>query len=109
LPEEQLDAVTALSGSGPAFVARLIEAFIQAGVAAGLDAATSEKLTLQTFIGTAELLRAQHLTPEQLVTMVSSPNGTTVAGRAVLEASNYQTILAETIAAAARRSRELGK
>ncbi len=105
--EDKMDAVTALSGSGPAFVARIIEGFIKAGVTEGLNYDDAYKLGLATFSGTAKLLK--EMTPEDLITMVSSPNGTTVAGRAVLESSNYQTIINETLAAVSNRSKELGK
>ncbi len=108
LEEPLLDAVTGLSGSGPAFVARLIEAFTAAGVAEGLPQEVASQLTLATFRGTARLLERKGLSPEELVTMVSSPNGTTVAGRAELESSDYDQIIRRTVSAAANRSRELG-
>jgi pyrroline-5-carboxylate reductase len=108
LPESLLDAVTGLSGSGPAFVARLIEAFTAAGVGLGLPEDVASRLALATFRGTARLLEEKGLTPEELVTMVSSPNGTTVAGRAVFEASDYAEVISKTVNAAAARSRELG-
>lgn len=107
--EDQMDAVTGVSGSGPAFVARLIEAFINAGVNEGLSAEEARALTLTTFSGTANLLKDREMSPAELVAMVSSPNGTTVAGRSVLEESNYRSILENTVEAAAQRSRELGK
>jgi pyrroline-5-carboxylate reductase len=106
--EPLMDAVTGLSGSGPAFVARLIEAFTEAGIAQGLPAETAEALALATFEGTASLLRQRKMSPDELVTMVSSPNGTTVAGREVLESSQMKSIIAATVARAAERSRELG-
>ena len=106
--ESLMDGVTGLSGSGPAFVARLIEAFIKAGVRTGLSEEQSRFLTLATFSGTAKLLAEKKMTPEELVTMVSSPKGTTVAGREKLEASDYAEIISETVIAAAERSRELG-
>jgi pyrroline-5-carboxylate reductase len=108
LPEELLDAVTALSGSGPAFVARLIEAWIETGTALGLPVEAARALTLQTFRGTAALLREAGLSPQQLVDMVSSPKGTTVAGREVLEASDLKEVIRRTLQAAAGRSKELG-
>jgi pyrroline-5-carboxylate reductase len=106
--ENQLDAVTGLSGSGPAFVARLIEAFIAAGEKAGLSRDISRTLTLKTFEGTAHLLDRCSMQPEELINLVSSPNGTTVAGRAVLEASDFREIIEQTILRAAARSKELG-
>lgn len=108
LPEEQLDAVTGLSGSGPAFVARLIEAFTEAGIAVGLAPEVARDLSIATFAGTAELLSASGMTPDELVRMVSSPGGTTVAGRRVLEESPLCDIIARTVRVATERSRELG-
>jgi len=105
--EELLDPVTGLSGSGPAFVAKLIEAFSDAGVNNGLSKEISYGLTLKTFIGTARLLK--QMTPEELVNMVSSPNDTTVAGREVLENSDVFKIINDTISRATERSKELGK
>jgi pyrroline-5-carboxylate reductase len=109
LEEQLLDAVTGLSGSGPAFVARLIEAFVEAGVQEGIAPEVARKLALQTFEGTARLLAETGMEPEELVRMVSSPKGTTEAGRKVLEASECRRAIIGTIAAAARRSRELGR
>jgi pyrroline-5-carboxylate reductase len=106
--ESQLDAVTGLSGSGPAFVARLIEAFITAGEKAGLNSQVSRVLALKTFEGTAHLLDRCSMRPEELVNRVSSPNGTTVAGRAILEASDVADVIQRTILRAAERSKELG-
>jgi len=107
--EELLDAVTGLSGSGPAFVARLIEAFIEAGKELGLEAEITRNLSIQTFLGTARLLADTGMEPQTLVDMVSSPNGTTVAGRRILDTSDYAEVLGRTIRAAAERSKELGR
>ena len=107
--EEELDAVTGLSGSGPAFVAYLIDRFIAAGVAEGLAVEVATELTLKTFEGTAQLLAQWKLSPQELIEMVSSPNGTTVAGRGVLEESEVSDVIKRTVARAAQRSRELGK
>ena len=107
--EEQLDAVTAVSGSGPAFIARFIDYYIKAAVQAGLPHDVARTLTLQTFSGTAELLNQWQMKPEKLIEMVSSPNGTTVAGREILEASQAEKIIEATIARATERSRELGQ
>ena len=107
--EEQLDAVTGLSGSGPAFVAYLIQHIIAGGVKAGLPYPIARSLALQTFAGTARLLQEWQMSPEELIAMVSSPNGTTVAGREVLEQADVAEILEATVMSAAQRSRELGK
>ncbi len=109
LKEELLDAVTGLSGSGPAFVARLIEAFVEAGKKQGLNKDIATELALQTFKGTAKLLQESGMTPEELIKIVSSPGGTTVAGREILESSNYKDIIIKTIEKATKRSKELGK
>ncbi len=105
--EKQLDAVTGVSGSGIAFVGRLIEMFIAAGVKEGLDHDTARQLVLKTFSGTANLLDEWDMAPEELVTMVSSPNGTTVAGREILEASDVGDVIARTVGRVIERSEEL--
>lgn len=107
--EEQLDAVTGTSGSGPAFVARLIDYYINAAVQSGLPHDVARKLTLQTFLGTATLLKEWDMPPQELIDMVSSPNGTTVAGREVLESSDIKAIIEATILRATQRSKELGQ
>jgi len=109
LKDEMLDAVTGLSGSGPAFVARLIEGLIEGGVKSGLSKDVSTELTLQTCLGTAKLLIESGMTPDELVKMVSSPGGTTVAGREVLEKSDVKDVLIKTVKRATERSKELGK
>lgn len=108
VPEDQMNAVTGVSGSGPAYVARLIEAFSNAGERHGLSQETAHKLALATFAGTARLLEETHMTPDELVRMVSSPNGTTVAGREVLEASDVSEVIGRTVDATVARSKELG-
>ena len=108
LPEELLDAVTGVAGSGPAFVARLIEAFIDAAVGEGLSRDVATSLVLATFSGTARLLERNRLTPDDLIAMVSSKGGTTVAGRRVLESSGMHHTIRQTIATAVARSKELG-
>ncbi|MFC1769220.1 pyrroline-5-carboxylate reductase [Nanoarchaeota archaeon] len=108
MEEKDLDAVTGLSGSGPAFVAFLIKAFAHAGIEAGLDKKTSRELTIQTFLGTAKLLKESNLCPNELINMVSSPGGTTIAGREVLENSDVEEVVKKTVDAATKRSKELG-
>ncbi|MBW2967932.1 pyrroline-5-carboxylate reductase [Candidatus Woesearchaeota archaeon] len=109
MEESMLDAVTGLSGSGPAFVARMIEWYAAAGVRNGLDQDAAYQLALKTFLGTSKLLTDMNMTPEELVKMVSSPGGTTVAGREVLEGSDVAEVLGKTVSRATERSRELGK
>lgn len=107
--EKDMDAVTGVSGSGPAFAARIMKHFIDAGVNHGLDEETSRALTLNTFLGTAKLLLDKDMDIENLITMVSSPGGTTIAGRSVLENSSIGSIIHETVDATVIRSKELGK
>ena len=108
LPEALIDPVTGVSGSGPAYVAHLIDAFAKAGEKLGIPADVSYGLTLQTFIGTAELLRQKNMTPDELKKMVTSPNGTTYAGRCVLEASDVSEVIDCTVKATCDRAVELG-
>ncbi len=105
--ESLFDAVTAVSGSGPAYVAYLIDALAAAGAAQGLSESQAYTLALQTFLGTAEVLRASGTSPDDLIASVSSPNGTTVAGMDVLRASSARDVMSQTVAAAAQRSKEL--
>lgn len=106
--EKDLDAITGLSGSGPAFVAYLIDAFSKAGEKEGLERDVAYKLAVQTFLGTSKLLKETGISPKELIDMVSSPNGTTIAGRGVLEKSDIKKIMEKTVSAATKRSRELG-
>jgi len=107
MKEEQLDAVTGLSGSGPAFVSYIIGAFIDAGKELGIEDNISKELTLQTFSGTAKLLQEYNLSPEELIKMVKSPGGTTEAGMEII--TELKNIIIKTIKKAAERSKELGK
>jgi pyrroline-5-carboxylate reductase len=109
VPESQLDAVTGLSGSGPAYVFLVAEAMIEAGVLVGLPRDTSEQLVRQTLMGAATLLEDGDVSPEALRAAVTSPGGTTAAGLAVLEAHGVRGAFLEAITAATNRSRELGR
>lgn len=109
VPESLMDAVTGLSGSGPAYVAIMIEALADGGVAAGLPRAIASQLALATVLGTAQLLQKSELHPAQLKDQVTSPGGTTIAGVAQLERGGFRSALIEAVQAAARRSGELGK
>ena len=109
LAEEALDAVTGLSGSGPAYVFRLAEALIDAGESVGLDRLTADVLTRQTLLGAARLLAESGADPAQLRANVTSPGGTTAAGLAVLEEADFGAIVKQVVEAATDRSRELGQ
>ena len=109
LPERLLDAVTGLSGSGPAYVFLVAEAMIDAGVAAGLPRDASTALTIQTLLGAARLLDESGEGPEALRAAVTSPGGTTAAGLRVLESRAVRAAIIDAVAAAAERSRELGR
>jgi len=106
--EAQFDAVTAVSGSGPAYVLAFVEALAAAGVTAGLPAALAAELALRTVEGAGALAGLGDATPAELRVAVTSPGGTTSAGLAVLQ-PELERLLTETVAAAARRSRELGQ
>lgn len=107
LPESSLDAVTGLSGSGPAYVFEFVAALRDGGIAAGLDAATAYSLALKTVQGAAALLEAVPEPPETHRDWVSSPGGTTLAGLKVMEESGFRDIVDRTVKAATRRSKEL--
>ncbi|TKW67645.1 MAG: pyrroline-5-carboxylate reductase [Paracoccus denitrificans] len=109
--ESQMDAVTALSGSGPAYVFHLIEAMAAAGEAEGLPASLALQLARATVAGAGALAMADDTTPAALREAVTSPNGTTAAGLAILMDAHtgLPPLVARTVSAAADRSRELGK
>ena len=108
VPERLLDAVTGLSGSGPAYVLLVVEALIEAGVLVGLPRDVSAALATQTLAGTARLLTESPEGPEALRAAVTSPGGTTAAGLQVLESRAVRAAFLEAVAAATERSRELG-
>lgn len=107
LPEKQFDAVTAVSGSGPAFFAHLAVCMVDAGVAAGLRPEDSMLLVKQTMLGTSRLMLDGGMDPEDLMAAVCSARGTAEAGLKVLQKPAVASIIASTVNAAAKRSKEL--
>ena len=109
IPEHLMDAVTAISGSGPAYVYYLIEALIDSGVLLGLGREQAQILALETFIGAAEMLKQTGEHPAKLRGEVTSPGGTTAAGVFELEKAGVTGIMMTAAQAAARRSAELNR
>ena len=109
LDESHFDAITAVGGSGPAFLFEFVAGLRDAGVAAGLPADVAYQAALETTLGAARLLARGDQTPESLRDKVTSPNGTTFAGLQVLAQRQFRDTLKETILAASRRAGELSK
>jgi len=109
VPEHLLDAVTGLSGSGPAYVFLVVEALIEAGVLNGLPRETAEALVRQTLLGSARLLADSAEGPEVLRAAVTSPGGTTAAGLQALEDRAVRSAFLHAVTAATERSRQLGE
>ena len=107
--EKDMDAVTGLSGSGPAYVFIILEALADAGVLVGLPRDKALLLAGQTILGSARLAQERGIHPGQLKDMVASPGGTTIAGLKVLEKGGLRGLLMEAVDAATRRSAELGR
>jgi pyrroline-5-carboxylate reductase len=107
VPEEYMDAVTAVSGSGPAYFALLSEAMIEAGILLGLAREVSTQLVVQTMLGTAKLLRDEDMHPVELREKVTSPGGTTIRAVRELEQAGVRAAFLNAIQAAMERSREL--
>jgi len=107
--ESHLDAVTGLSGSGPAYIYMIIEALSDAGVKMGLSREVANILTMQTLIGSAKLALESGIHPGELKNMVTSPGGTTISGLHALEEGGLRTTLMNAVEAATKRSIELGR
>jgi pyrroline-5-carboxylate reductase len=109
LPEYLLDAVTGLSGSGPAFVALFVEGLVDGGVRSGLPRDVATTLALQTVVGTARMLQTTGRHPAEMKDMVTSPGGTTIAGVHALERGGLRAALMDAVYDATERSKQLGK
>lgn len=109
LDESHLDAVTGLSGSGPAYIFLILEALADAGVKVGLSRRDAQKLAAQTVMGSAKLLLDTDEHPGRLKDMVTSPGGTAIAGLHTLEEGGLRTTLMNAVETATKRARELGK
>jgi pyrroline-5-carboxylate reductase len=107
--EAQLDAVTGLSGSGPAYVFEFAAALRDAGEAAGLPRDTAYRLAVETILGAAKLMAQSKTEPEELRNQVTSPKGTTYEGLKRMEAHDFRALIRETVLAATARSVELSK
>ena len=107
VPEPAMDAVTAVSGPGPAYFALLAEAMVEAGILLGLSREISTQLVVQTMLGTAKLLRDEHIHPVELREAVTSPGGTTIRAIRELENAGVRAAFLNAIQAAMERSREL--
>ena len=107
--ESDMDAVCAVSGSGPAYVAAMVEAMRDAGAAQGLDPDLAEILALQTVLGTARLIDETTLTPQTAREAICSPGGTTLAALDAMNAAGFAQVIDAGIAAAVRRSKELAQ
>ena len=109
VPEPYMDAVTAVSGSGPAYFALLAEAMTEAGILLGLSREVTTQLVVQTMLGTAKLLRDEHIHPVELREAVTSPGGTTIYAIRELERAGVRAAFLNAIQAAMERSRELAE
>jgi len=109
VPERYLDAVTGLSGSGPAYLFLVAEAMIEAGVTAGLPREMARTLTIETILGAGKLMAESGQSPEELRAQVTSPGGTTAAAIRALEARAVRSAFVEAVMAAVERSKSLGR
>ena len=107
--EKQMDVVTALSGSGPAFMAKWVEALEKAAVRAGLDSKVAGELAARTMLGTGALLVREGITPGELCSAVASPGGTTEAGLKVMQAGGMEALAEKAMSAAVKRAKELAR
>ncbi|MEM0139154.1 MAG: pyrroline-5-carboxylate reductase [Ferroplasma sp.] len=109
IDETHMDAVTGLSGSGPAFVAIMADSMINAGILAGIPKAEARELVIDTFINTMELMRSANMSASDLRDEVMTPGGTTVAGIYEMEKANARTAITNAVLGSYRRAKELGE
>lgn len=109
IKEDLIDALSSISGCGPAFFAYFIESMAQAGIKNGLQREMAYKLAVKTVLGTAKLMQEKNLSPDEIINMVASKKGVTLAGLKVLNKHKTKKIIEKTINAAVKRSKELGK
>lgn len=109
VPESLMDAVTGLSGSGPAYCFMFIEALIQAGIREGLPRPVASELAIQTVLGSARMCQETGRHPDEMVSMVTSPGGTTIHGIYHLHRQGLSAAVMDAVGAAAERSRQLGQ
>jgi len=107
--ESQMNAVTALSGSGPAYVYRFVDAMIDSGVLIGLTRDLARKLVLETVLGSTMMLKSSTMSPKEFESQVTSPGGTTIHGLVSMEKNNFSSSIKEGVKAAYERAIELGK
>src|SRR5207237_10604352 len=107
--DEQIDAVTALAGSGPAFVYAMIEALARGGEKMGLNKQVSLQLAAQTALGATEMMITSGKSPEELIKMVVTPGGTTAAGLRVMEERSVAAAVADAVEAATKRGQEMAR
>ncbi|MDP7115488.1 MAG: pyrroline-5-carboxylate reductase, partial [Candidatus Woesearchaeota archaeon] len=107
--EKLMDAVTGLSGSGTAYVAHFIDSLTEAGKKQGLSDEQAKDLSIQTVLGVGKLMKENHLSAEELISMCSSKGGTTEQGIKVFKNSDFKKIVAEAVEKATEKSKELGK
>jgi pyrroline-5-carboxylate reductase len=107
--EDLMDKITAVSGSGPAYVFLFVDCMLKAAKALGLDEKLAERLVLTTFAGSINFLQKRNIDPEELIKMVASKGGTTEAALNVFKKKKFETIIREAVKSAAKRSQELSK
>ena len=107
--ESQIDAITALSGSGPAYVFEFISALINAGIEAGLKADLAKTLSIETVLGSVKLLKGSKFSPEELKNAVTSPGGTTDAALNTLSEKDFRALIQSAVLSAKKRSEKLAQ